>query len=187
MARIFLALAVLDFLVLFVTFAVGVGSKLSGGLFDLDSPIYLIHYNLGLFTALTTLFVHCLVIVYLLGTGRMIKEICLAYGFPDDTWPRRTRDLKRGTTPFGITAMLVTIAAAAAGEARQHQVWPWWVHLVLAVATLLVNGWVFSRQYRNIVVNGRILDEVFLEVDRVRAERGLPSNAEILRQEEGGK
>jgi hypothetical protein len=76
--------------------------------------------------------------------------------------------------------MLVTIAAAATGEADQHRLWPWWLHLVLAVAALGVNAWVHSVQYRNVRINVGILEGVMLDVERARAEQGLPSNAEAL-------
>jgi hypothetical protein len=143
--------------------------------------IYLLHFVLGLTAALTTLFVHCLVLTYFLGTGRWVKEVCLAYGLPDQEMPRQTRDIKRRNTPRVILAMLVTIAAAAAGAAAQQRVWPGWVHLVLAPVTVLLNVYVFFVEYGNMRINVRILDSVMSDVDRIRAERGLPSNEEALR------
>ena len=77
--------------------------------------------------------------------------------------------------------MLITIAAAASGQADQQREWPWWVHLVLVCATLLVNVWVFRLEARNLRTNVQILEEVQAEVDRVRAERGLPTSEEALR------
>ena len=41
-------------------------------------------------------------------------------------------------------------------------------------------------ELRNVRTNGGVLDEVMREVDRVRAEQGLPPNAEALRQEQEG-
>jgi hypothetical protein len=54
---------------------------------------------------------------------------------------------------------------------------------MLALATVAVSLWAFRIEYRNVRANGRILDEVMREVDRIRAERGLPSNAEALQQD----
>lgn len=185
MKRIFVILAAIDYLALLASFGVGAVYKLSGPNASLD--VYLVHYTLGLSAVLGNLLVHCLVITYFLGTGRMVKEIALAYELPDEQWPRVTRDLKRRNTPWALLAMGVAIAAAATGQGAQTMpdVWPWWIHLVLATATLAVNAWVFPCEYRNIGANGVVLDEVMREVDRVRAERGLPSNAEALEQEQG--
>src|SRR5262249_23472326 len=150
-----------------------------------DTVVFDLHFYVGLFAVLCTLAVHCLIFIYFLGTGRWVKEVALAYGMPDAPLPRLTRDLKRRTFPLALAAMLVTIAAAAAGRAAQILQWPWGYHLALAAATLLVNGWAFVVEYRNVAVNGGLIDLVMRDVDRIRAERGLPPNAEALRQEQG--
>jgi hypothetical protein len=183
MARIFLGLAGLDGLALLVTFGVGLLSMSRGSLANGADPTYLVHFILGLTTVLLNLAVHCLIFIYYLGTGRLVKEIALAYDLPDRPLPYQTRELKRRTFPVALLAMLVGIATAAAGMGVQMTHWPWYVHLSLGVATLLINGWAFVVEYRNLRINGGILDRVYQEVDRIRAERGYPPNAEALQQE----
>jgi hypothetical protein len=73
----------------------------------------------------------------------------------------------------------VPIAAAVSGEGARRE-WPGWIHIALAVATLVVNLWAFRVEYRNVGINGGVIDDVLREVDRIRAEHGLPSNAEAL-------
>jgi hypothetical protein len=182
MTRIFLLLATLTGLALVAAVGSGIVSWLQGGLNSADGSTYLTHFVLGLAAAVGVLFIHCLVITYFLGTGRWVKEVCLNYGFPDERWPRQTRDIKRGNTPFAILAMLVTIATAAAGAGRQNFDWPAWVHAALAGTALVVNLAVWVVEYRNLKTNVRILDEVYAETDRMRAEQGLPSNAEAMRE-----
>jgi hypothetical protein len=145
--------------------------------------LYEIHFYFGLFSAVTTLLVHCIIFTYFLGTGRWVKEVGLAYSLPDDPWPKLTRELKRATFPAALFAMLITIATAAAGTANQLKVWPWWVHGGLALLTLAINGWAFLVEYRNVNTNAGVIEAVLSEVDRIRAERGLPSNAEALHQD----
>jgi hypothetical protein len=176
MARLFRILAVLNGLALLATFATGAASKFW------DPGVYLTHFTLGLFTAIGTLLVHCLIFTYFLGTGRWVKEVGLAYRLPDGGLPRLTRELKRTTFPPALFAMLITIATAAAGAGYQLREWPWYVHGSLALATLAVNLWAFCIEYRHLVVNARVIAEVLAEVDRLRAEQGLPENAEVLRQ-----
>lgn len=184
MTRIFTSLAVLNALALVASFAAGVASKLSDGIHHPQDPIYLIHFSLGLFTAMATLLVHCLIFTYFLGTGRWVKEVGLAYGLPDEPLPRLTRELKRQTFPPALLAMLIVIATAAAGAGAQLREWPWGVHATLATLTLAINFWAFRVEYRNLQANAGVLERVLQEVDRIRAERGLPSNAEALEQEE---
>src|ERR1700730_2455229 len=121
MPRISTALATLDGLALLATFVLGIISRL-------NDAVFLVHFNLGLFTAIGTLLVHCLIFTYFLGTGRWVKEVGLAYALADDDLPRLTRELKRATFPPALLAMLVTIATAAAGAGGQLKAWPWLVH-----------------------------------------------------------
>jgi hypothetical protein len=183
MTRIFLTLAMADFLALTLTFGLGCWSKLTDGLHAADGSLYMLHFLCGLFTAVGTLLVHCLIFTYFLGTGRWVKEVTLAYDLPDEPWHKHTRELKRQTFPPALTAMLVTIATGAAGAGAQLQAWSWQVHFTLGMITLLVNAWAMRLEYRNVRTNARVLDEVLVEVDRVRAERGLPPNAEALAEE----
>jgi NhaP-type Na+/H+ or K+/H+ antiporter len=185
MTRIFLTLASANALALFLAFALGCWSKLTGGLHTDASSVYLLHFLVGLFTAVGTLLTHCLIFTYFLGTGRWVKEVTLAYDLPDEPWHKRTRDLKRLTFPPALAAMLVTIATAAGGAGAQMQAWPWQVHFGLALAALVINLWAFRLEYRNVTENAGILDAVFREVDRIRAEKGLPPSEEALRQAAG--
>jgi hypothetical protein len=185
MARILVRLSVLNLLALVAVFVVGLWSWLSGGRTSGTSKLYDVHFYLALFTIiLLNLGVHCLAFIYFLGTGRWIKEVALAYGIPDEPLPKLTRDLKRRTYPVALAAMLVPIAAAVAGMGVHFQGWPWPYHFALGVATLLVNAWAFAVEYRNVCLNGTVLDRVMAEVDRIRAAHGLPTNEEALRQEE---
>jgi hypothetical protein len=185
MTRIFFVCATLTGLALVASAVTGTVSWWDGGLQRSDGSLYLTHFVLGLFTAVAVLLIHCLAITYFLGTGRWVKEVCLAYGLPDERWPLQTRDIKRGNTPYAIVAMLVTIGTAAAGQGRYLLDWPSWLHASLAATTLAVNAVVWVIEYRNMKRNIRILDEVYAEVERMRAAQGLPSNEEALRQEQG--
>jgi hypothetical protein len=182
MKRIFPILATLNAVALVVAFGIGLWSWLGGSL-GKDDGRYVMHFYCGLFGVILNLAVHSIVFIYFLGTGRWVKEVALAYALPDAPLPRLTRDLKRRTFPPALFAMLIPIAAAAAGMGVQLREWPWYLHGSLALLTLLVNVWAYRIEYRNISTNGQVLDDVLREVDRIRAERGLPSNAEALEEE----
>ncbi|OAI54578.1 hypothetical protein AYO44_03285 [Planctomycetaceae bacterium SCGC AG-212-F19] len=184
MTRIFTPLAILNTLALLAAYIVGVASKLREAAHNPLDSTYMVHFGLGLGTAMLTLFVHCQVFTYFLGTGRWVKEVTLAYALPDVPWHKETRELKRRTYPVALVAMLVTIAAAAAGAGAQLQEWPWPVHATLATAALVVNLWAFRLEHRHISANTAIIEAVTLEVDRICAARGLPSNAERWREQE---
>jgi hypothetical protein len=184
MTRIFTTLATLLASALIVSFVLGVASQMSPSAAGSGDSLYLMHFRIGLLTALGALLVHCLIFTYFLGTGRWVKEVGIAYKLPDKPLPFVTRELKRKTFPPALAAMLVTIACAAAGAGLQHKEWPWLIHGGLAVAALLVNFWAFRLEYRNVKRNAKVIEDVLNEVDKIRAARGLPSNAEALHQHE---
>jgi hypothetical protein len=184
MTRILSRLAAFTLLALLTTFAVGWVSFFRGSRTNPDDSTYLLHVYLGLISAISTLGVHGLIFIYFLGTGRWVKEVALAYRIPDRPLPKLTRDLKRRTFPPALAAMLVPIAASAAGAGVATMHWSWIYHALMALAALLVNVWAFRIEYRNVGINAELIDEVMREVDRIRVERGLPTNAEALRQEE---
>src|SRR5215510_5759637 len=106
MTRIFATLAILNTIALAVTYGVGVLSKLRDGVGHASDPTYVMHFSLGLATAMLTLLVHCLVFTYFLGTGRWVKEVTLAYDLPDAPLHKETRELKRRSFPPALAAML---------------------------------------------------------------------------------
>jgi hypothetical protein len=76
----------------------------------------------------------------------------------------------------------VTIATAAAGAGAQLRSWPWQFHFTLGIIALIVNFWAFRLEYFNVLVNAATLEEVLREVDKMRAEQGLPPNEQALRE-----
>src|SRR5262245_17369363 len=110
MIRIFSVLAVANALALILSFTFGLISMWSGGLTDPDSRTFHVHFLCGLFASVATLLVHCLIFTYLLGTGRWVREVTLAYDLPDAPLYKTTRELKRRAFPPALFAMLATIA-----------------------------------------------------------------------------
>src|SRR4051812_14269339 len=139
MTQILARLAVVNFVALIATFAIGVLSWTRGAVRNADDSTYLLHFYLGLTSVLATLALHCLVFIYFLGTGRWVKEVAIAYRIPDDPLPKLTRELKRWTFPPALLAMLVPIATGAAGMAIVHPRvgWASHPHPTLAPLTLL--------------------------------------------------
>lgn len=182
MTTILTRLSIANLVALFAAYGLGLASRLRHSLETPADPTFEVHFYLGLFTVLSTLALHCGVFIYFLGTGRWVKEVAIAYRIADDPLPKLTRDLKRRTYPVALIAMLVPIAAAAAGAAAQRHEWPWQVHFGLATLTLLVNLWAFAVERKNAAINAGVLRDVLAEVDRIRLAAGMVSNAEALQQ-----
>jgi hypothetical protein len=185
MTRIFAVLASANLFALILTSASGLILQLHPSTTGGETP-QLAHFSLGLGASILTLLVHCIIFTYFLGTGRWVKEVKYAYGLPDEPLPRLTRELKRKSFPIALAAMLVTIAAAAAGAGEKLHEWPRYVHIVLSVAAVVVNAAASVIEYRHVRTNTWIIEQVMVEVERRRGELGLVSNTDALRQEQLG-
>src|SRR5438876_9473289 len=96
MTRTFAVLAVLTIAAMLATIGVGFWSfALERSAFQ--NGIFIIHFYLGLSTAIGILLIHCLIFTYFLGTGRWVQEVGLAFDLPDDKWLRLTSEVKRAT------------------------------------------------------------------------------------------
>jgi len=184
MIRIFSVLASMNAIALLLAFGFGMASWLRGGFDNKADSFFNVHFLSGLLAAVTTLLVHCMIFTYFLGTGRWVKEVTLAYDLPDEPLHKATRELKRKTFPPALFAMLSVMAAAAFGGGRMLQGWPYEFHLYGAAIAIAINFWAYWVEIRSLLHNDVVLAGVYREVDRVRAERGLPSNEEALRLEQ---
>ena len=183
MAQTFRTLAVFLTMALLLTIGLGFWSFFTPDEVKFKD-LFIVHFVVGLATAIGALLVHCLIFIYFLGTGRWVKEVAIAYRIPDVPWPKLTRELKRQTFPPALFSMLIAIAAAAAGAGAQLQSWPWYIHMTLGLMTLLINLWALRIELRNVAVNAGIIDAVMREVERIRAARGLSSNEHALQEED---
>jgi hypothetical protein len=168
---------------LLATIGVGFWSFFYTEVDEYNNNIYLIHFFLGLITALGLLLAHCLIFTYFLGTGRWVKEVTLAYQLPDEPWHKATRELKRKSFPPALFAMLIAIATSAAGAGVQLRAWHWTVHMALAFLTLFINLWAFRVETNAVALNNAVIQGILEEVDRVRQAQGLTSNEEALKAE----
>ncbi len=180
MTQTFRTLAICLTLAILLAITLGFASFFTEGT---DKDIFVWHFVFGLVTVLAMLLVHCLIFIYFLGTGRWVKEVAIAYKLPDEPWPKLTRELKRSTFPPALFSMLFGIATAAAGAGAQLQSWPWYVHMTLGLTTLLVNLWAFRIELRCVTINATVIEAVMRDVERLRADAGLASNDEALRDD----
>jgi nucleoside recognition membrane protein YjiH len=183
MTKILARLSAINFLGLLAASTFGLLNFLVPAHPDWAYTVSMLHIWVSLLFVFSTLAIHCLIFIYFLGTGRWVKEVALAYRLPDAPLPQLTRELKRRTFPPALAAMLVVIAAAAAGMGAFMHVWPWLIHASLALATLIVNAWAFVIESRAVTDNAGVIEDVMREVERIRAEQGLPTNEEALQHE----
>ena len=153
MSRAVLTLAAISLLCL-------VGASVLGFIDANNERLRLYHFLFGLFTALLTTFIHCMVMFYFIGTAKPIREAAAELKATERDYARETRRLAAIVHPLATLAIAVTIVATLLGGAVKAELLPAWAHLVGAVVALGLNAWVFRAQHRAARVNSGLIEEL---------------------------
>lgn len=182
MSRIFLTLSVLSSLALLLVFWLGwrIGDAAARDV-AAQSQVTL-HFLSAVAALCFSILVHAVVLTYFMGTGRWLEETCTAYKL-GDAWQSQSREIKWRLYPTMLLAILLLIVTGAFGAAcdpasafRFSGFGPLdaaQVHLVSAIATLAVNAAAAVLEFKALVRNGALVNDVVAQVRRMRAERGL--------------
>ncbi len=143
-----------------------------------------VHRLSGMFAALVVLLVNSMSVTYFIGTGRWCREVVDAYGLSGKL-VERSRILKRQAFPFAVVGMLSVIFIVALGGAADpggglagpggSRDWVTW-HLVGGIGLAFLIAWCFQSQVSTIRRQQGLIDDVMVEVRRVRVARGLETS-----------
>jgi hypothetical protein len=130
------------------------------------------HLGAGLFTAIFLTATHSLLILFMILTGRVLKEAM------------RARPLGRGflaelneffaekkAYPVALLAVAVTVAAAVLGYGARGFGLPPALHMLAGLVALALNLWAFTHELAAMRDNQLLLDRAAAELDRLDAER----------------
>ena len=177
MNRIFLVLAILSNSLLAVTLVLGWSIGDPRDLDPATADVLQLHFLVALGTCLLALLVHAVALTYFMGTGRWIEETCGAYSLGEEARRENIR-LKFRVIPGMVICFLLVLATGSFGAVADpastmnlnHGPT---IHFLLAVTLLMVNILISWMQYRCIVRNGHVVNEIIAEVHRIRQEKGL--------------
>ncbi|HVR96451.1 MAG TPA: hypothetical protein VMW27_07555 [Thermoanaerobaculia bacterium] len=119
------------------------------------------HILIGLGTCLLLLFSHCWILIYLLGTGRAVRQAVRERGL-ETALAGRTRRSRMAFYVLVVLAMGLSLAVFIVGASLTTGSVPGWVHGVLFYAALAV-------QLPTLAIERRVLDAnegLMAEVDR---------------------
>ncbi|MBI82444.1 MAG: hypothetical protein CMJ81_04545 [Planctomycetaceae bacterium] len=140
-----------------------------------------IHFLYIVVTSLVCTLVSSVTITYFVGTSRWAREVVEAYGLETEFAIRGSR-FKRCSFSWallGICAVLVlaTFAGAANSAVRLVEAADWQLHYqVVASLGVAVIAFSFHRQARYLSANYQLIQEIVMEVKRIRVEHGLQTS-----------
>jgi hypothetical protein len=126
------------------------------------------HLWIGLLTAILGVAVHTLVILFMLVTGRVLREAMRARELGPEWLAELNRFFsERRAYPMAVLGAFSLVAAGVLGmTAHGFGISPAW-HMLVGVAAVFANLWALSEEYRALQVNQRLIDQVAAELDRM--------------------
>jgi hypothetical protein len=136
------------------------------------------HVAWGLVAAVYTAAVHTLLILFVLVTGRVLKEAMIARPLgPEFLAELNDFFARKKAYPFAVLAACITAAAAVLGFAPRGFGTPLWIHWSAGLAAIAANLWAIPSEFRALRENQLLIDRAALELDRMDRERAASADA----------
>jgi hypothetical protein len=137
------------------------------------------HLWVGLFSAVLAVAVHTLVILFMIVTGRVLREAMRARPLgPQFLGELNQFFARKQAYPLAVLAAFATVVAGVLGfSQRGFGISPAW-HMLIGVAAVLLNLWALQEELRVLRQNQALLDRAAAELDaldeRLAASGVLP-------------
>lgn len=118
-----------------------------------------LHVLFGVFGTMLNLLAHSLMMFYLIGKGKAVRE-AVAENALDGDYVRRISRLRAPVFSRAPLAMALTMAAAILGASVDVRVMPAWPHAVLAGAGIAAQLYAFATEITALTGSARVVDEV---------------------------
>ena len=129
------------------------------GLMVDGEQFFIVHFAIGFCAVVFTLLTHCVVMTYLIISGKMVRLAVEASGLDPD-FIVQTKELKAQTFPFMIAAILLLLAAAFFGAAATDRPEFSGLHLIAALLAAGYNTFTVIVAYRNISRGSALTEQV---------------------------
>ena len=117
------------------------------------------HISFGIFSTMLTLFIHSLMMFYLIGKGKAVKDAIAEHHVAGDYY-RRIAAARKPVFSIGMLAMAVTMVTAIMGASVDTGVLPPMAHATIAYAAIACNLAALKIEMSALAASSRIVDEV---------------------------
>ena len=117
------------------------------------------HISYGIFSTLITLFAHSMMMFYLIGKGKSVKDAMAEHSVTGDYY-RRIVAARKPVFSIGTVAMTVTMVTAIIGASVDTGVLPPMVHAMMAYGAIVCNLTAAKIEISALSESSRIVDEV---------------------------
>jgi len=117
------------------------------------------HISYGIFSTLVTLLAHSMMMFYLIGKGKAVKDAMTEHSVTGDYY-RRIAAARKPVFSIGTLAMALTMVTAILGASVDVQVLPPIVHGTIAYGAVACNLAALKIEIDALSASSRIVDEV---------------------------
>jgi hypothetical protein len=117
------------------------------------------HISYGIFATMITLFAHCMMMFYLIGKGKSVKD-AMAEHHVDGDYYRRIAAARKPVFSIATVAMTMTMVTALIGASVDTGVLPPIVHAWIAFGAIFCNLAAIKIEIAALTESSRIVDEV---------------------------
>jgi hypothetical protein len=117
------------------------------------------HVSYGIFSTLVTLLAHSMMMFYLIGKGKAVKEAMAEHSVTGDYY-RRIAAARKPVFSIGTLAMGATMVTGILGASVDTGVMPAVVHGMIAYAAIACNLAAIKIEIDALIASARIVDEV---------------------------
>src|SRR5215471_11366805 len=141
--------------------AVGIGllSMIAAVVLGLRGTDVSRHISFGIFSTLVILLAHSMMMFYLIGKGKAVKDAMAEHNVGGDYY-RQIAAARKPVFSIGTFAMAATMAAAILGASVDTGVLPPIVHGILAYGAIVCNLAALKIEIDALTASARIVDEV---------------------------
>jgi hypothetical protein len=117
------------------------------------------HISFGIFSTLLTLFAHSMMMFYLIGKGKAVKDAMAEHSVTGDYY-RRIAAARKPVFSIATLAMAATMITAIMGASVDTGIMPPMVHAVIAYGAIACNLAAVKVEISAIIESTQIVDEV---------------------------
>ena len=122
------------------------------------------HISYGIFSTIVTLLGHSMMMFYLIGKGKAVKDAMAEHGVTGDYY-RRIALVRKPVFSIGTLAMAVTMVTAIVGASVDTHVLPSIVHAMIAYVAIACNLAAVKVEISALSDSSRIVAEVNQRID----------------------
>ena len=137
----------------------GLGGLVATVVIGLQATDVARHISFGIFSTLITLLAHSMMMFYLIGKGKAVKDAMAEHSLTGDYF-RRIALARKPVFSIGTLAMALTMVTAILGASVDVQVLPPIVHGTIAYGAVACNLAALKIEIDALSASSRIVDEV---------------------------